>query len=59
MYESGYRQEFGLDILFIDHFTTRLMNTLNYSSISDLHILQITIAHVRAFQCAVFSPVVL
>jgi hypothetical protein len=35
-----YRRGFGLDI---DHFSTQLVITLNYSAITDLHTLQITV----------------
>jgi hypothetical protein len=49
---------FGLEIEFTDHFYTRLMITLNYSAIAELHNLQITIAHAKTFQSAVPSPVV-
>jgi hypothetical protein len=33
---------FGLEIGFVDHFNTRLLTTLNYRVIADLHNLQIT-----------------
>jgi hypothetical protein len=36
-YMSDSRQDFGLEIVFIDHFNTRLVITLNYSAIADLH----------------------
>jgi hypothetical protein len=39
---SEYRWGFELEIGFIDHFNTRLMTTLNYSAIAELHTLQIT-----------------
>jgi hypothetical protein len=42
----------------IDQFNTRLVNTINYSAIVDLHGLQITTAHAKSFQSAVSSPVV-
>jgi hypothetical protein len=42
---GDYRRGFGLDIVFIDHFTPRLGTTSNYSAISDFHTLQITTAH--------------
>jgi hypothetical protein len=48
---------FGLETGFIDHFKTRLMTTLNYSAIADLHTSQITTAHAKSFQSAVSSPV--
>jgi hypothetical protein len=48
---------FGLEIGFMDHFDTRLVTTINYSAIADLHILQITTAHANSFHSAVFSPV--
>jgi hypothetical protein len=37
---------------------TRLVITLNYSAIADLHTLQLTTAHAKFFQCAVSSLVV-
>jgi hypothetical protein len=55
---SDYRWGFGLEIGFIDHFNTRLMTTLNYSAIADLHTLQITRASLSLFQPAVCSPLV-
>jgi hypothetical protein len=42
---NGSRQGFGSDIGFIDHFNTQLLITINYSTIADLHNLQITTAH--------------
>jgi hypothetical protein len=42
MWQSDYRRGFGLEILFIDYFNTRLVTTLNYSAIADLHTLQNT-----------------
>jgi hypothetical protein len=41
---------FGLDIVFIDHFNTQLVITLNYSIITNFHTLQITRAHAKSFQ---------
>jgi hypothetical protein len=52
---SGYRRGFGLEIRFIDHFNTRFVTTLNYSAIADLHTSQITTAHAKSFQFAVFT----
>jgi hypothetical protein len=49
---------FGLEIGFIDHFNTWLVTTLNYSTITDLHNLQITTAHAKSFQSTLSSPVV-
>jgi hypothetical protein len=46
---------FWLEIGFIDHFTTRLVTTLNYSAIADHHNLQITTAHGKPFQSALTS----
>jgi hypothetical protein len=41
---------------FIGHFNTRLVKTLNYSAIADLHTLQITTAHAKSFPvCSVFT----
>jgi hypothetical protein len=56
--KGEYRRGFGLEIGFIDHFNTQLVNTLNYSAIADLHTLQNTIAHAKSFQSAMSSPVV-
>jgi hypothetical protein len=42
---SDSRRGFGLKIGFSDHFNTQLVIRLNYSTIADLHTLQITIAH--------------
>jgi hypothetical protein len=47
------RRGFGLEIGFIDHFNTRLVATLNYCTIADLHTLQITTAHVNSLHSAV------
>jgi ethanolamine utilization microcompartment shell protein EutS len=55
---SDYRRGFGLEIGFIDHFTTRLVATFNYSAVADFYILQITAAHAKYFQFAVSSPVI-
>jgi hypothetical protein len=42
----------GLDIGFIDHFNTQF----NYSAISDLHTLQITVTHAKSFRtCIAFT----
>jgi hypothetical protein len=49
---------FGLEIRFIDHFNTHLVTTLNYSTIADLHTVQITTEHVKSFQPAVSSLVI-
>jgi hypothetical protein len=48
----------GLEIGFIDHVNTRLVNALNYSTITDLHTLQTTTAHAEASQSPVSSQVV-
>jgi hypothetical protein len=58
MPRSDCRRGFGLEIGFIDHFNTRLVTTLHYSAIADLHTLQIITAHLKSFQSAVSSPVV-
>jgi hypothetical protein len=55
---GDYRQGFGLEIGFTDHFNTQLVITLNYSTIANFHTLQITTAHAKSFQSAVSSPVV-
>jgi hypothetical protein len=49
---------FGLEIGFIDHLNTPLMNALNYSATANLRTLQINTAHAKTFQSAVSSPVV-
>jgi hypothetical protein len=54
---SDSRQGSGLDIGFIDHFNTRLVITLNYRAIVNLHNSQITTAPVKLFP-AVSSPAV-
>jgi hypothetical protein len=46
---SDYRRGFQLDIGFIDHFTTQLVTTLNYSAIVNLQILQFTRAQAKSF----------
>jgi hypothetical protein len=48
----------GLEIGLIDHFKTRLVYTLYYSTIANLHNLQITTAQAKNFQSALSSPVV-
>jgi hypothetical protein len=45
---------FGLEIGFIDHFNTRLVTALDYSAFADLPTLEITRAHAKPFQSAVF-----
>jgi hypothetical protein len=45
---SEYRGGFGLEIGFNDQFNTRLLTTLNYSAIPNLHTLQITAAHAKS-----------
>jgi ethanolamine utilization microcompartment shell protein EutS len=42
---SDSLRPFGLEIGFIDRFSTRLVTTFNYSAIADLHALQISRAH--------------
>jgi hypothetical protein len=44
-----YRWGFEFGIVFIDHFNTRLITTLNYSAISNFRILQFTRAHAESF----------
>jgi hypothetical protein len=46
----------GLVIGFIDHL--QIITTSNYSAIANSHTLQFTTAHIKAFQFAVSSPVV-
>jgi hypothetical protein len=46
---------FGLETGFIYHFNIQLVTTFNYSAIADFHSLQITTAHTKSFQSAVFS----
>jgi hypothetical protein len=53
---SDYRGIFGFNIVFIDHFNTRLVTTLNYSAIANLQNSQIIIAHAKSVPaCSVFS----
>jgi hypothetical protein len=42
---SDHGRGFGLDIGFIDHFTTQLVISLNYSAIADLYTSQIPVTH--------------
>jgi hypothetical protein len=53
---SDYRRDFELDLLTTPNI--RLMTTLNYSAIADLHNLQITRANDEYFPSAVSSPAV-
>jgi hypothetical protein len=46
---------FGLEIGFTDHFNTRPVSTINYSSIADLDTLQLTAAHAVFPVCCVFT----
>jgi hypothetical protein len=46
------RRGFGLEIRSV-HFNTRLVTTLNYSTIAFLHILQISTAHGKSLQSVV------
>jgi hypothetical protein len=46
---GNYRRDLRLEIKFTAHFNTRLVTTLNYSAIADLHTLQITTAYVKSF----------
>jgi hypothetical protein len=46
---------FGLETGVIDHFNTRLVPAINYSSRDDFSTLQITTAHPKTFQSAVFT----
>jgi ethanolamine utilization microcompartment shell protein EutS len=39
---SDSRLGFGLDIGFIDHFSTQLVITVNYNAIADFHTLQVS-----------------
>jgi hypothetical protein len=57
--ECESRWDFRLEIGFIDHFNTRLVDTFDYSTIADFHTLRIATAHANSFQSAVSSPVVL
>jgi hypothetical protein len=47
--ECDSRRGFGLGIGFIDHFSTQLVITLNYSAIADLYTLKITRARSKCF----------
>jgi hypothetical protein len=44
-----------LETLFIGHFNTRLVTTLNYSAIANRHTLQITAAYTNSFKSTVTS----
>jgi hypothetical protein len=44
---SDYRRGFGLEVVFIDHFNTEPVITLNYSAIANFHSFQITTAHAK------------
>jgi hypothetical protein len=46
---SGSGRGFELDIVFIDHFNTQLVITLNYSAIANFHTLQIARARKLVF----------
>jgi hypothetical protein len=46
---SDYRQGFGLDIGFIDHFITQHVIALNYSAIANFDNLQFTREHAKSF----------
>jgi hypothetical protein len=46
---GDYRRGVALEIGFIDHFNIRLVSTLNYSTIADLHNLQIARAQILVF----------
>jgi hypothetical protein len=53
---GDYRRGFGFDIGFIHHLFTQLGTTSNYSTILNLHTLQITTAHAKSFPaCCVFT----
>jgi hypothetical protein len=53
---SNYRLGFGLNIGYIDHFSTQLVITLNYSTISYFHTLQVSRAHtISLATCSVFT----
>lgn len=46
---SDSRQNFGLEIVFIDHFNTQFVITLIYSAIVNFHALRITKAQLSLF----------
>jgi hypothetical protein len=47
---------FLLETVFIDHFTTRIETTSNYSAITNIHTSQITTIHAKSFlACCVFT----
>jgi hypothetical protein len=51
---GDFRRGFGMEIIFIDHFNTQLVNTINYIAI--FHIFQITTAHAKSFLvCCLFT----
>jgi hypothetical protein len=47
--ECNSRRGFGLDIGFIDHFTTQLVITLNYSAIANFHTLKFARTNAKYF----------
>jgi hypothetical protein len=51
--KSDSRQGFGLEIGFIDHLQAVTIN--NHNTIANVHTLQITTAHTKTFQSAVFT----
>jgi hypothetical protein len=55
VFQCDYRRGFGSDIGFIYHLYRQLRTASNYSAIANLHILQITTAHAKFFQPAVFT----
>jgi hypothetical protein len=48
-YMNDYRWGFGLDIEFVDHFSTHFVITHNYSTITDFRISQVARPHVKSF----------
>jgi hypothetical protein len=53
---SDSRRGFGLDIGFIDHFSSQLLITRNYSAISDFYSLPVTPEHAKSFPaCSAFT----
>jgi hypothetical protein len=46
---------YGLDIGFVDHLSTQLIPTLNYSAVDKLHALQITTPPVKPYSSLLVS----
>jgi hypothetical protein len=49
MCTSDSRWGFELETRFIDHFNTQIVTTLDYSAITNVHTLQLTVTHILVF----------